>query len=116
MPLDAATLAPLPRSPVVATSRDKTQHCDGASLIALLRASGAMPAEPLRGPELARYVRVEARDGYRAVFALADLAPTLGNHAVFLVDRCEVRPLEGDDGPLRSSCRARRAPRGGSGR
>jgi len=101
VPLDADTLASLPREPVTATAHGQTQHCDGIPLLALLRASGAMPAEPLRGAQLTRYVQVDARDGYRALFALAELDPTLGNRKVFLTDRCEGRPLPADDGPLR---------------
>ena len=101
VPLDADTLASLPREPVTATAHGQAQHCDGIPLLALLRASGAMPAEPLRGAQLTRYVQVDARDGYRALFALAELDPTLGNRKVFLTDRCEGRPLPADDGPLR---------------
>ena len=101
VPLDAATLAALPRETVAATAHDQTLQCEGVALLALLRASGAMPAEPLRGPQLARYVLVDARDGYRAVYALAELDPTLGNRRVFVVDRCDGKPLADDDGPLR---------------
>jgi molybdopterin-dependent oxidoreductase-like protein protein len=101
VPLDANTLASLPREPVTATAHNQTLHCDGIPLLALLRAAGAMPAEPLRGAQLTRYVQVNARDGYRALFALAELDPTLGNRKVFLTDRCDGKPLPEDDGPLR---------------
>jgi hypothetical protein len=101
VPLDAAALAKLPRETVAATAHDKPLQCEGIALLALLRASGAMPVEPLRGPQLARYVLVDARDGYRAIYALAELDPTLGNRRVYLVDRCGGRPLADDDGPLR---------------
>jgi hypothetical protein len=70
-------------------------------LPALLRAANAVPAEPLRGGQLANYVLVTARDGYRAVFSLAELEPTLGNRKVLLVDRCDGQALGDDDGPLR---------------
>jgi len=101
VPLDAATLAALPREPITATAHGNTLHCDGIALPALLRATGAMPAEPLRGAQLTRYVQVDARDGYRVLFSLAELDPTLGNRRVFLTDRCEGKPLADDDGPLR---------------
>jgi len=100
IPIDAATLAALPREAVTATAHGKTLQCEGVALPALLRAANALPAEPLRGGQLANYVLVAARDGYRVVFSLAELEPTLGNHKVLLVDRCAGRPL-GDDGPLR---------------
>lgn len=99
--LDSATLAALPREAVSANAHGKALRCEGVPLLALLRASGAMPAEPLGGAQLARYVLIDARDGYRAVYALAELDPTLGNNRVFVVDRCDGQPLANDDGPLR---------------
>lgn len=101
VPLDAGTLAALPRESVTATAHDRTLHCEGIALAALLRATGAMPIEPLRGAQLSRYVQVDARDGYRVLFALAELDPTLGDRKLFLVDRCDGKPLSPDDGPLR---------------
>lgn len=101
IPIDAATLATLPREAVTATAHGKTLQCEGVALSALLRAANALPAEPLRGGQLANYVLVAARDGYRAVFSLAELEPTLGNSKVMLVDRCDGQPLDDDDGPLR---------------
>ena len=101
IPIDAATLATLPREAVTATAHGKTLQCEGVALPALLRAANALPAEPLGGGQLANYVLVAARDGYRAVFSLAELEPTLGNHKVLLVDRCDGQPLDDDDGPLR---------------
>jgi hypothetical protein len=101
IPIDPATLAALPREAVSATEHGKTLQCEGVALQALLRAANALPAEPLRGGQLAHYVLVAARDGYRAVFSLAELEPTLGNYRVLLVDRCDGQPLGDDDGPLR---------------
>jgi len=101
VPLDAATLAALPRETFTATVHERTLQCEGVSLTALLRSSKAMPAEPLRGARLASYVLVTARDGDRAVYSLAELDPTLGNRKVLLVDRCDGEPLDEQDGPLR---------------
>src|SRR5690606_22645892 len=101
VPIDDAARAALPRETVIATAHDETQQCEGVALAALLQAGGAMPAEPLRGAQLGRYVQVDARDGYRAVFALAEFDPTLGGSTAFLVDRCDGQPLGDDVGPLR---------------
>jgi hypothetical protein len=101
VPIDAATLAALPREPVTATAHGKTLHCEGVPIATLLRAAQAMPIEPLRGARLASYVLVTARDGYRAVYSLAELDPTLGNARVLLVDRCDGKPLDDEAGPLR---------------
>ena len=101
IPLDVATLAALPREAVTATAHGKTRACEGVPLVALLRHAGAMPATELRGPQLARFVRVEARDGYRVVFSLGELDPATGGRRVVVVDRCDGKPLGDDVGPLR---------------
>lgn len=101
VPLDPTVLAQLPREPVTATAHGVTLRCEGIALSTVLRTADAMPDDPLKGPQLTRYVQVTARDGYRAVFALAELDPTLGNRRVFLTDRCDGKPLPADDGPLR---------------
>ena len=101
VPLDAATLSALPRETVATTIHGETLRCEGVALAALLQAGGAMPAEPLHGAQLGRYVQVDARDGYRAVFSLAEFDPTLGGRAAFLVDHCDGAPLDDDTGPLR---------------
>jgi hypothetical protein len=101
VPLDPATLAALPREPVKASAHGQALDCSGIALVALLRATGAMPAGPLRGSQLTRYVLVAARNGYRAVYSLAELDPSLAARRVLLVDRCAGRPLGADDGPLR---------------
>ena len=101
IPLDAATLGTLPRESVTANAHGRTLHCEGVALISLLRAADALPAGPLKDESLARYVLVAARDGYRSVYSLAELEPTLGNYLVLLVDQCEGKPLAAGDGPLR---------------
>jgi molybdopterin-dependent oxidoreductase-like protein protein len=101
VPLDKATLASLPRAVVSATAHGETLTCAGVKLSALLTRAGALSAEPLRGAALAKYVLVTARDGYRAVYSLAELEPTLGNNNVVLVDQCDDKPLPDDSGPLR---------------
>ena len=98
---DAAARDGVPRETVEATVHGKALHCSGVPLLGLLRKSGAMPEKPLHGEALTRIVRVSARDGYRAVFSLAELDPTLGDARVFVVDACNGQPLDDDDGPLR---------------
>lgn len=101
VPLDAATLARLPRERLQASAHGKPLDCEGVALPALLRLAGALPAERLPGAQLARYVLVDARDGYRVLYSLAELDPGTGNAKVLLVDRCNGTPLPDNDGPLR---------------
>lgn len=101
VPLDPATLDALPRQPVEARVHEATLRCEGVPLVALLRATGAIPEGRLGSAHLARYVLAGARDGYRVLFSLAELDPGTGNRAAFVVDRCDGKPLDQDTGPLR---------------
>jgi DMSO/TMAO reductase YedYZ molybdopterin-dependent catalytic subunit len=46
-------------------------------------------------------VIVKAKDGYQAVFALAELAPSIGEKSVVLADRCDGKSLPETDGLLK---------------
>lgn len=101
VPLDAATLSALPRTNVEASAHGKALRCEGVALADLLRHAGALPADKLPGDQLARYVLVGARDGYRVLYALAELDPGTGDRRVVLADRCDDKALDADAGPLR---------------
>lgn len=101
VPLDESTLAALPREAVSQALPESVLHCEGVPLLALLRAGGAMPPGRLPLAHLARYVVADARDGLRVVFSLAELDPETGGREVFVVDRCDGKPLSDEDGPLR---------------
>lgn len=98
--LEAATRARLPRAAVSVDAHGRRRDCEGVALAELLRAAGAMPAGNLPGPLLSRYVLVQARDGYRVLYALAEFDPATGGRRAYLVDRCEGRPLDAREGPL----------------
>jgi len=99
--LDAAALAKLPRGTVKASAHGVDGEWEGVPLIEILRAAGAPVGDALRGPNLQLYVRVSAADGYRVVYALAELDPTFRDDAVILADRRDARPLAADEGPFR---------------
>lgn len=99
--LDEALLAKLPQVKAEGSAHGRKLNCEGVALVELLRASGAMPAEPLRGVQLSRIAQVRARDGYRAAFSLAELDPSLGNRPVVLTRRCNGADLPPGDGPWR---------------
>lgn len=100
IPLDAETRAALPRIKVAAAADGKMLDCEGVGLSDLLRKADGLPAE-LRGPALASYVLVTARDGSRVVYSLAELDPSLGKQQVVLADQCEGQALTDEEGPLR---------------
>jgi hypothetical protein len=101
VPLDAKTLAALPRVAFDADSHGHALACEGVPLVDLLRHAGAMPEGELRGAQLARHVEADARDGYRVVFSFGELDPATGGRRVFVVDRCNGGPLDDTLGPLR---------------
>jgi len=98
IPLD---LFGLPRVPAVLVAHGQTLECEGVRMTDLLARAGVPAGEALRGPALASVVIATGKDGYRVVFTLAELDSKLGNHGVFVVDRCAGQKLPAQDGPLR---------------
>jgi len=98
---DLAALTNLPQHRVHAEAHGKVVDCSGPNLIDLLEAVSAPSGEALRGKNLALYVRVSAADGYRVVFALAELDPASRNEVPIVTAACEGHPLEAKDGPFR---------------
>ena len=100
--LSSEAFARLPRQSVRAKDHaGKESAYEGVALIDVLKAAGLKFGPDLRGPALAAYLVVEAADGYRAVFALPELDPAFTDRVVLLVDRCDGKPLDAKEGPLR---------------
>jgi DMSO/TMAO reductase YedYZ molybdopterin-dependent catalytic subunit len=100
--LTAAELARLPRQVVKVSDRQgKLLVYEGVALTEVLRRAGAPLGESLKGEAMSTYLLVEARDGYRVVFALAELDPAFANSVVLLADRRDGQPLDALEGPLR---------------
>jgi hypothetical protein len=96
--LTAADLAKLPRRTV---TEGKTKY-EGVPLAEVLRLAGAPLGDALRHHEPPTwYVVVEAQDGYRVLFSLAELDPAFVEREVLLVDRQDDQPIAADQGPLR---------------
>jgi DMSO/TMAO reductase YedYZ molybdopterin-dependent catalytic subunit len=94
-------LAKLAHVRVHASAHGTEGDWSGVPLIDLLKSAGAPSGETLRGSALALYVCVTAADGYRAVFALAELDPSIGGETAILADSKNGRPLDDKEGPLR---------------
>ncbi|HET6231148.1 MAG TPA: molybdopterin-dependent oxidoreductase [Longimicrobiaceae bacterium] len=100
--LTAADLARLPRRSVRAKDHHGPEAAwTGVTLSEILRLAGVPQGEALRGQGLALYLRVEAADGYRAVFALPELDASFTDRVVLLADRRDGHPLTTAEGPLR---------------
>jgi hypothetical protein len=94
-------LAGLPRRTVTVTQEDGASAMySGVDLGALLFHNGAPHGTALRGPATPDYVLVTAADGYRALFALAELDPSLTDKIILLADARDGKPLNAKYGPF----------------
>jgi hypothetical protein len=99
--LTAADFAKLPRQTVQAKGHDGVDsRYEGVSLLAVLANAGVPTGKDLRGPAMAIYVVVEAADGYRATFALAELDPAFTDRVILVADRRDGKPLSAREAPF----------------
>lgn len=99
--LRAADLAALPQDTIRGRIHDGPEVAYvGPRLAAVLTRAGANLGT-LRGAALAQYVVVEARDGYRVVFAVAELVEEVSGRQVILACQADGRVLGAADGPYR---------------
>ena len=82
--------------------RSVMETWSGVPMIEILRKAGAPVGERLRGRNMAAYVVVIAEDGFRAVYALAEIEPRFSpERRILVADRLDGKPLGGDFGNLR---------------
>jgi DMSO/TMAO reductase YedYZ molybdopterin-dependent catalytic subunit len=74
---------------------------EGVLLAELLKSAGAAMGEKMRGGNMASYVLAEAKDGYRVIFALAELDPGFTDTQVIVAFARNGKPLAEGQGPLR---------------
>ena len=101
--LTVADLKAMPRTTVAAVNshEKKTETYEGVLLEELLRKAGAPHGEQLRGPLMTGYVVAEAEDGYRVVFALAELDSGFIDSQVLVADTMDGAPIGPKLGPFR---------------
>jgi len=93
--------AKLPHQIVRAKGHDGVEsQFDGVPLVQVLAQAGVPTGKDLRGPAMALYVVVEAADGYRAVFSLAELEPAFTDRVILLAERRDGKNLSAKDGPF----------------
>src|SRR5215469_573845 len=73
--LSKGDLEKMPRSTVFWSEHGPSVKYEGVLLYDVLKAAGAPLDKQLSGKALASYVIVDAKDGYQAVFTLADVDP-----------------------------------------
>lgn len=86
--LTASDFAKLPRTTVAAY--------EGVLLSELLNAAGFAS-----GADVPGYVVATASDGYRVVFSLGEIDPTVSENRILVADKANGAPLTGRDGTFR---------------
>ena len=101
--LTVADLKALPRTTIQATNthEKRTETYEGVLLETLLEKAGAPHGEKLRGALMTTYVIAEAEDGYRVVFALAELDSGFLDSQVLVADTMDGAPIGPKQGPFR---------------
>jgi len=85
-----------------AKDKDGTEHnFKGVSLSEVLDSAGVTLGNQLRGANLAKYVLVQATDGYEVVFSLPEIDPEFSNEQILLAYQVDGRALQPHDGPFR---------------
>jgi hypothetical protein len=74
---------------------------EGVLLADLMTRSGVPLGKELKGPRVASYVLLKARDGYRVLLALPEVDPATSDKVILLADRRDANPLDEKEGPLR---------------
>ena len=101
--LGVADLQKMPVREVSVTDPHSKQpsHYRGVALSVVLSLVGVPSGEALRGKALASAVQVEALDGYRVVFSLAELDAGVGSTDAIVAFELDGKPLGGELGAFR---------------
>ncbi len=99
--LTAAQIAALPHVTSNVHDHDVPTQFEGVPLSALLSTAGVQLGDKLRGARMTEALLVEAADGYRVVFALAEVDPAFATREIILADKRDGKTLDAKEGPLR---------------
>jgi DMSO/TMAO reductase YedYZ molybdopterin-dependent catalytic subunit len=101
--LSVNDLKKLPRTTVkVSNPHDhKEEIYEGVAVQELLGRAGVPQKEKLRGSAMATYVLAEASDGYRVLYALAELDSDFQDADVIVADTMNGAPLGEKQGPFK---------------
>jgi hypothetical protein len=100
----SVTMAQLANSPHVAVKvqdHDTQAQFEGVPLGTVLSSAGVQLGDKLRGPRMTEALLVEAADGYKVVFALAEADSAFATREIIVADKRDGKPLDAKEGPLR---------------
>lgn len=99
--LSKADLEALPHTSVTTDGSGIAARFEGVTIKAVLERAGVSLGESMRGKRLASCLLVEAADGYRVVFALAEIDPAFTDRQIVLAFQKNGKPLDEKEGPYR---------------
>ena len=99
--ITAAQVASAPHVMATVRDHDIPATFDGVPLATLLSTAGIQLGEKLRGARMTEVLLVEAADGYKAAFTLAEVDPAIAAGQIILADKRDGKPLDAKEGPLR---------------
>jgi hypothetical protein len=99
--LTMAQIAGLLHITVEVKDHDMPARFEGVPLSAVLNLAGVELGHSLRGARMTEALLVEAADGYKVVFALAEIDPDFATREILLADKRDGKPLDAKEGPLR---------------
>ena len=98
--LTAAQIAALPHVTINTKDHDTPAQCDGVPLAEILKLAGVETGK-MKGPQMTEALLLEAADGYKVAFALAELDPDFSDRQIILADKRDGKPLDDKQGPWR---------------
>jgi hypothetical protein len=98
--LSVSELSNLPHQTVKATDHGTPATFEGVLLTDVLAKVDLPLGEKFHSTGASYYMVVEAKDGYRAVFAWAELDSTFMDKAIYVVTKRDGKPLSDKDGPF----------------
>jgi len=99
--ITAAEIAAMPHQKMTVDDHGKSVVKEGIPVRQVLEKAGVTFDKSMHGKSLTRCLLVEAADGYRVVFALAELDPGFTDRVILLADRADGQPLDSKTGPFR---------------
>ena len=98
--LTAAQIAALPHITINTKDHDTPAQFDGVPLVEILKLTG-VETGTMKGPQMTQALLIEAADGYKVVFARAELDPDFSDRQIILADKRDGKPLDDKQGPWR---------------
>ena len=99
--LTADDLAKMPRATASVTSDGQTVNYEGVLLYDVLAKAGWPFSHGMKGKPTAGYAIVTGKDGFKAVFSLAEIDPAFVGSKVLIADKADGYPLPAKYRPFR---------------